>query len=208
MRRRIALAISVVTVSLVATVVACSNDDTPQPLNVAPDSGGDQPFDATLPSRDAGADTGVDSGTDARADASDAAHDANADVEVDAGFSLNGCGVSDFAAADYSAADASRIIYFSDSGAVYYADGGLIQYSPKCMTIKAGESVAWVGDFTNHYLSPQDNAPNNPIYNGVMGGDSGMGDDGSFSVTFDEAGAFGYGCQQHAAMRGAINVTP
>ena len=208
MRRRIALALSVMTTSIVASVVACSNDDAPQPLNIVIDSGVDIPFDATLPLRDSGNDAAkVDAGADTGTDASDAAADAHdaADAKPDAGFVINGCAAADFADADYTAPDASRVVYFSDSGLVFNPDSGaLIQYTPQCMTIKVGESVGWVGNFGFHNLGPNDNNDANPIPNGV----DDAGPDGAFWVTFGEAGAFGYQCQQHSQMHGAINVTP
>jgi plastocyanin len=203
MRARLALALSLIGAGFVTVVIACSDDQTIQPLNIA-DSGGD----VTVPPVDSGHDAGRDAADAADAaadtstiDAADAAAEADAH-DVDAFEMINGCAQGDFV--DHSDLDASRVVYFTDSAFPFNSEGGVNQYTPQCMTIKVGETVGWAGNFEAHPLGPNDNKPNNPIASGVFE----AGSDGAYSATFAEAGIFGYECQSHTSMHGAINVKP
>ena len=173
-------------------VFACTTDNGNQPIPVFNPDSSIIYFDATAADASADAD-GSTSANDATADAADAADSS----QGDAGFSLNGCNAAAFADADYTAPDASRLIRFP------LADGGLA-YDPQCMHVKAGEKVTWSGDFEMHPLGPQGGDPNNPIPNGVFD----AGPDGALTIDFAEAGTFGYACQVHSHMVGAIEVTP
>ena len=193
MRVRIALAVVLFAGVSTALILACTDDST-TPLPPAP-----------VPPTDAAIDHSVADTSAPDTSAPDAnVPDANApDTSVP---ELNGCGPAEFADADYSDPDASRVIDFPDSSVPTAPDGALIPlaYSPSCMTIKAGESITWVGNFDVHVLGADDNKPNNPIPLSFRDAAA----DGSLSITFYEAGTFGYECQQHAIMRGAVNVKP
>jgi plastocyanin len=67
-------------------------------------------------------------------------------------------------------------------------------YDPKCLEVHAGEAVTFSGDFVGHPLYPSQKRgtiEGNPIA-GVSTGDS-------KSITFPEAGLFGYYCGAHGA---------
>lgn len=81
---------------------------------------------------------------------------------------------------DRTAEDAARTITFGD------ALGN--NYAPKCLRIKAGQTVTFEGDFVVHPLAqacgPADVVPN--VTSGT-----------SQAVTFETAGNFGYFCTKH-----------
>lgn len=148
--------------------------------------------DAAAPSEDADVDGGA---VDAAPPSSDAGPDTSQPPP------LNGCKESDFV--DYRTPAADRIVHFPD--ALTAPDGAALplEYSPRCMRVQTGQSVTWKGDFGVHTLAGSDNNPLNPIpANGVEG------TGGAYTVKFGAPGRYGYECQQHAAMRGAIDVTP
>lgn len=68
----------------------------------------------------------------------------------------------------------------------------------RCMKIKAGQTVTWDGDLTQHPLGPNGGDTPNPVSNVDMSG----------KVTFPNAGTFGFKCEVHPAMIGAIQVVP
>lgn len=68
----------------------------------------------------------------------------------------------------------------------------------RCITIRAGQSVQWNGNFGAHPLEQDQGDRPNPI--------SAHGADGV--VTFTQPGLFGYRCNYHFEMRGAIQVLP
>jgi plastocyanin len=198
MRTRLLLVASISFVGVAALAVfACSSDST-QPLpGYNADASDDSP---PPPANDAAKDVAT---SDATNDApSDAPFDTGSDSAVDAGpdgaILMNNCSAIDFAATDRSAPSADRTVHFP-----FDASPGM--YDPPCMRIKVGESVKWVGNFQGHPLYGNDNNPNNPIPN--FSGDGG-GPDGGVSVPFAEAGVFGYACQVHGSMQGAIDVEP
>jgi plastocyanin len=191
MRARIVLASSLAA-SLATAFFACSNDDV-QPLPVFNPDAGVTYFDAPADTRVTSDSAPADAPGDAPSDAADGAAD------VDAGLVVNECTEADFADADYTAADASRVIEFPFDASAPPA------YVPPCMHIKAGESVTWHGDFAMHPLIRQNGDPGNPIPSGGIGDG---GSEASYTASFPEAGVFGYACAVHAHMMGAIDVTP
>jgi len=155
------------------TVVACSSSDSPAPTS------------------DAG--TGSDSATDTDGGATDSS--TVADSGGDTGpAAVNGCAAADFAASDHTAdADARKITFPSGESAG--------PYSPKCMTVKAGQSVTWSdGSFVNHPLDAIGGDSASPIASTETGT--------TVTFKFATAGTFGYGCTIHSSMRGAILVVP
>jgi plastocyanin len=60
--------------------------------------------------------------------------------------------------------------------------------------------VTWSGDFTVHPLGPFGGDTPNPI--------TSAGATGSVTIAFPTAGTFGYHCQVHAQLNGAILVVP
>ncbi len=109
--------------------------------------------------------------------------------------SVNGCTASNFV--DATAAGASRAVAFT-----------FFKYSPACLTIAAGQSVTFSGDFYSH-----------PLRAGVapsLGGGAGPSPDPIGSVnggttasfTFAQPGIYPYYCATHEniGMYGAIQV--
>lgn len=105
---------------------------------------------------------------------------------------VNGC--TRTGATDLTAAGATRTI--EEQG---------IAYMPKCIRIKAGQSVTWNADFASHPLSSGTPAggpqAGSPITTTTAGSTK--------SFTFPAAGVFGFYCQVHVtAMMGAVYVEP
>jgi plastocyanin len=71
----------------------------------------------------------------------------------------------------------------------------------RCLEIKAGQSVKFVGNFTTHPLQEKGGDTPNPIADADLSG-------ADTTVTFDTAGEFGFVCGVHASMTGAIKVVP
>jgi plastocyanin len=91
-----------------------------------------------------------------------------------------------------------------DAGArtVAFAD---FAYSPKCLQIRAGQSVTFTGNFMRHPLA-QSCGPFDALEFRYMSPPS-------FTVTLTEPGLYGYYCFDHGnpqgqAMSGAIQVVP
>ena len=85
---------------------------------------------------------------------------------------------------DHTAADAARRIPWGH---------GVGLLPERCMKIRAGQSVAFVGDHSAHPLSPIDGEGGNPFFSQSNG-----------MVQFDRAGLFPFVCGDHPGMRGAI----
>lgn len=100
---------------------------------------------------------------------------------------VNGC--VDFV--DRSALDADRAISWNFDVA---------SDIERCLTIRAGQQVRWTGNFSMHPLQGNGGDSPNPI------GEPAGGD--TLDVTFSTSGMFGYICDQHVEMRGAIQVLP
>lgn len=75
------------------------------------------------------------------------------------------------------------------------------QVTPRCVEIKAGESVTWTGNFATHPLQADEGDKPNPIASANLASSSA-------TVTFPTAGTFGFKCQVHSSMIGAVLVTP
>ena len=76
------------------------------------------------------------------------------------------------------------------------------QYSPPCIAVKVGQSVAFAGNFSAHPLLAKGGNAGGPLP--VVAEDTGS----AHGYTFTTAGTFGFGCANHAAMQGAVLVTP
>jgi plastocyanin len=74
-----------------------------------------------------------------------------------------------------------------------------MQYSPACVKVHMGSTVTWNGSFTNHPLTPD--GTGNPIPSTSAGTTP-------VTVTFPTAGSYGFHCQFHASMLGAVFVVP
>ncbi|HSQ61685.1 MAG TPA: plastocyanin/azurin family copper-binding protein, partial [Polyangiaceae bacterium] len=136
------------------------------------------------------------------------------DAGTDSGNPGNDSGTTDGApgkdsglpdAAGDAAAPVNGCVNFTD----FTADGGTItfptgaapaQYSPNCVAIKVHQSVTWTGSFTSHPLVPKGGSTPTPITATSTGTTA--------TFTFDNAGTYGYGCQIHPSMQGAVEVTP
>jgi plastocyanin len=83
------------------------------------------------------------------------------------------------------------------------ASGGAITWdftvTPKCVKVKVGQSVTWTGDFATHPLAGFNGDTPNPIV---------TGSGGTSKITFPTAGTFGFHCQVHPSMLGAVQVVP
>lgn len=145
------------------------------------------PDDATVDATAA-----VDAAADAAlADAADAAADAGDDEDGPGGA---GCKAADFAANDRRDPNAARTILFPVPG----AQG----YTPRCLMIRAGQSVTWQGDLAVDPLEPRTQNPPNPITLTAAGN--------TVTFTFAKKGRYRYGSATNPiqAMRGAIDVRP
>ena len=85
---------------------------------------------------------------------------------------------------DHTAADAPRQIAWGH---------GVGLLPERCMKIRAGQSVAFVGDHSAHPLAPIDGEGGNPFFGQANG-----------MVHFDRAGLYPFVCGDHPGMRGAI----
>jgi len=113
---------------------------------------------------------------------------------------VNGC--TPAMAEDRSGATAERKVQVGAVG---------LTFTPKCMTIKAGQSVSFEGTLAGHPLAPGNassataGSPNNPIMRTATGS--------SVSFTFPTPGAYPFYCEYHSSgagkdMAGAIYVIP
>ena len=126
----------------------------------------------------------------------DAGSDARADAKLDVGDAeqLNGCTSAVFSSNDHTPPSDPRKITFP-SGPV--PD----QFSPQCMTIRAGQSVTWTGAFESHPFAAFGGATASPIPSTSTGT--------TLTVAFPNAGEYGFHCEFHPeAMAGAILVLP
>ncbi len=113
---------------------------------------------------------------------------------------FNGCTTADYV--DGRASGASRTIDVGGMGLVF---------TPKCLTVAAGQTVRWAGSFSAHPLAPGNPAhadagsPDNPILITSSGN--------SVDFAFANAGTYPYHCQLHSfgdgmGMAGVVHVTP
>jgi hypothetical protein len=68
----------------------------------------------------------------------------------------------------------------------------------RCLTIRAGQSVRWDGNFSIHPLTADEGDTPNPIASPAADG----------SVVFSKPGLYGFRCNYHDEMRGSIQVLP
>jgi len=144
--------------------------------------------------RDAGGrhDAANDASTQEDADIpeADAAFDASdAETGVDAGASV----VQDcLSFTDRSAIDADRTLAWNfDLGAL----------PERCVQIAVGQSVTWSGAFRWHPLSALGGDLPSPIPGAYP-------DEGDHTLAFPVPGTYGFICEVHTEMRGAIRVVP
>ena len=123
-------------------------------------------------------------------------------ISTPAAGTVNGCAAGDFVTGA-AAGGSPRIQYGDPIG---------LAFSPKCMSITAGQSVTFFGDttqgsnFSVHPLRP----------GGANGSDPGAGGNpiaaqnggSAYTVVFPTAGTYGYFCQAHEGMGmyGAVQV--
>jgi hypothetical protein len=74
-------------------------------------------------------------------------------------------------------------------------DFGIVTDPAHCIQVQTGQTVVWVGDFSTHPLGVPGNDTSNPILFHNNG-----------SVTFNTEGTFGYQCNVHTPMIGAVKV--
>jgi plastocyanin len=79
-------------------------------------------------------------------------------------------------------------------------DFGIATAPERCMKIKQGQDVMWSGPSNLHPLIPFNGDTPTPIPAGPTKTD--------ITVNFPDTGTFGYKCQNHATMQGAIMVVP
>jgi plastocyanin len=110
---------------------------------------------------------------------------------------FNDCTPFDFTTNDHTADADPRTIQFS-------FDPTTQQYAPRCMKIRAGQTVTWKGAFQYHPLSPAGGDVPSPITIDPQPGGS------SRAIAFPKAGLFGFECSIHEAPLeyGAIQVVP
>jgi len=127
--------------------------------------------------------------------------DASPDADVNEVIpEFNGCASERFV--DRSDSAAMRIVSFGGrNGSDEFG------YAPACITIAAGETVRFSGDFSTHPLSPgtgphglNDGTPGNPIPRTPSGS--------MLDVPFPTAGTYPYFCEMHVAsgMAGVVHV--
>lgn len=114
------------------------------------------------------------------------------------GAGLNGC--ADALFVDRAAAAADRTVAFG-------VGANPFGYTPKCITVSAGQTVTFAGDFGVHPLAPgasptaaDAGTAGNPIARTTTGA--------SLRVTFARAGTYPYYCESHFAggMVGVVRV--
>ena len=110
---------------------------------------------------------------------------------------FNDCTPFDFASNDHTAPGDPRVITFP-------VDPAPAQYQPRCMKIRATQTITWKGDFRYHPLGPAGGDVPTPITADPSPGGS------ERAIAFPNAGFFGFECVTHEAplMYGAILVVP
>jgi len=112
----------------------------------------------------------------------------------DAGV-VNGCTPSDFAANDHTSPGDLRLVSFPTTPSP-------AAYQPRCMRVKVGQKVTWLGDLASHPLTPH-GASESSGASPIVPTSSGT----SAAFTFTSEGVFGFACAHHPAqMLGAIDV--
>jgi plastocyanin len=131
-----------------------------------------------------GSPAGGDGGVDAGGQQDSGGGDGGGGGDSGAPEPVNGCTTFE----DRTAEGANRTLTWDFS----------ITTSPdRCIRIKAGQTVTWEGSLEAHPLLPSGGDSPSP----VSGVDTTTGE-----VTFPSAGTFGYVCDVHPAMLGAVEV--
>jgi plastocyanin len=78
-------------------------------------------------------------------------------------------------------------------------DFGIASSTQRCLIVKAGQTVTFMGDFDFHPLAASGGDTPSPFQNGA---------NGQSVVSFANTGTFGYVCVNHGSMNGAIRVVP
>lgn len=118
--------------------------------------------------------------------------------DLGAAAGLNGCDAGEYV--DRSEASAERRIGFGSA-----LNSPAFGYSPACITISAGQSVTFVGNFANHPLVPGvatggGASANNPVQEQRSGS-------ADYMVSFPTAGFYPYFCDVHKpTMAGVVRV--
>jgi len=144
---------------------------------------------------------GADGGVDGGAGGSDAGRTtADASTSGDSGSDAGGATPTACTQADFDAADFRQFGQVDVS--VRLPDGGTLQFVNKCAKISVGQKAEFaMGDFSIHPLAPLPSTPTNPIPRTASGTQNVI-------VTFPAAGTFGFICENHTTMKGAIQVVP
>jgi plastocyanin len=104
---------------------------------------------------------------------------------------INGCTATEFTSNDLSTAATPTIVGPTTSSPT--------QYAPNCITIKAGQSVTWTSDFTDHPLDVNGGSTPTPITLTSSGS--------TVTFAFPSVGTYGYQCDAHPGiMFGAVYV--
>jgi plastocyanin len=169
---------------LTASVIACSSSDTSSSSSSSSSSGG---------SSSGGSSSGGSSSGGSSSGGSSSGGSSSGDAGSEAGAALNGCTSYE----DRTADNASRVIKW---------DTSVTSLPEHCMKIKAGQKVIF--STTTDAAGAPANFGVHPLK--ASGGDTpnpfDTVDDASGAVTFAAAGTFGYKCNVHSFMTGAIEV--
>lgn len=140
-------------------------------------------------------DAGVaDGGTSAGSDAGGAGVDASSGTDS-GGTTPTACTQAQFDAADFRQFGQVDV-------SVRSGDGGAFEFVNKCAKISVGQKAEFaMGNFAIHPLAPLPSTPQNPIPRTASGSTNVV-------VTFSAAGTFGFVCENHGSMVGAIQVVP
>jgi len=144
----------------------------------------------------AGEDTGAQAGTGTEAAGQAGAGEQPVDIIPD----YNGCVSGDYE--DQSAPEALRVIAIATQG---------LNFTPRCLTIAAGQTVRFEGSLSAHPLAPgnPDQADAGSADNPIQKTGSGT----SVEFTFPTSGTFPYYCELHSfgngqGMAGVVHVKP
>lgn len=168
------------------TTTSSSADDPPLADAAGPiatDAATPPPPDATI------GDATIEAASDATVDAPVVVDPVDDPIDEPAGPTK--CVWTDFLANDRRADAAARTIAFPVAGS----------YDPRCMLIRVGQSVTFVGDLAVHPLAPRGTSPApNPITLTTAGT--------SVTFTFPVRGRYRYGSPGTPTLRGVIDVRP
>jgi plastocyanin len=115
-----------------------------------------------------------------------------------------GCGGGDDNSSSDSGSDGASNSGASSGGGGAKVGMANVQFDPKAITVKAGETIT----FTNDESIPHDvHKTSGPGKDFASGDTGGMQQGDTFELTLDEPGEYGYVCNVHApGMAGTITV--